>query len=162
MPALNRPGLTRTLRWLKAGVASRLVVHRLEHLASSMAELRIVLGWFVRTGVPLTALDVAIDSDTPSGQARVRAILAGREGSPDRRHSIGDRRPELSAGVRELGRDELTRRIREMREGGMTLQAIADRLNEERVPTPKGGREWRRSSVHSVLGYRQPRAGARG
>src|SRR5205085_7862452 len=28
VPALNRPGLTRTLRWLKAGVASRLVVHR--------------------------------------------------------------------------------------------------------------------------------------
>jgi hypothetical protein len=47
-----------------------------------------------------------------------------------------------------------------MRDGGMTLQAIADRLNEERVPTARGGSEWRRSSVNSLLGYRRPQATA--
>ncbi len=40
----------------------------------------------------------------------------------------------------------------------MTLQAIADRLNEEGVPTVRGGAEWRPSSVRSGLGYkRRPR-----
>ena len=30
-----------------------------------------------------------------------------------------------------------------MRARGLTLQAIADRLNEEGVPTLRGGKEWR-------------------
>jgi hypothetical protein len=46
-----------------------------------------------------------------------------------------------------------------MREEGMTLQAIADRLNEEGVPTVRGGAKWRHSSVQTAAGYvRRPRA----
>jgi hypothetical protein len=44
-----------------------------------------------------------------------------------------------------------------MRSAGMTLQAIADRLNQEGVPTLRGGREWRPSSVQVAAGYRRPR-----
>ena len=44
---------------------------------------------------------------------------------------------------------------------GMTLQAIADALNDEGVPTLRGGAKWRPSSVHSATGYRRP-ASARG
>ena len=48
-----------------------------------------------------------------------------------------------------------------MRAQGMTLQAIADRLNEEGVPTVRGGAEWRPSSVRSGLGYkRRPPVGS--
>ena len=40
----------------------------------------------------------------------------------------------------------------------MTLQAIADRLNEEGVPTVRGGAEWRPSSIQAAAGYkRRPR-----
>ena len=49
-----------------------------------------------------------------------------------------------------------------MREQGMTLQAIADVLNEEGVPTLRGGAMWRPSSVQRATGYRRPSAGARG
>ena len=42
-----------------------------------------------------------------------------------------------------------------MRADGMTLQAIADTLNEERVPTPRGGLKWRPSSVQSAAGYKR-------
>jgi hypothetical protein len=39
------------------------------------------------------------------------------------------------------------------------LQAIADRLNEEGVPTVRGGAKWRHSSVQTAAGYvRRPRA----
>jgi hypothetical protein len=38
----------------------------------------------------------------------------------------------------------------------MTLQAIADRLNEEGVPTLRGGEKWRPSSVQAAVGYRRP------
>ncbi len=35
----------------------------------------------------------------------------------------------------------------------MTLQAIADRLNREGVPTLRGGAEWRPSSVQATIGH---------
>ena len=51
---------------------------------------------------------------------------------------------------------ELHARIARMREEGMTLQAIADVLNEEGVPTLRGGAKWRPSSVQRAAGYRRP------
>jgi len=50
----------------------------------------------------------------------------------------------------------LKQRIASMREEGMTLQAIADVLNSEGVPTLRGGAQWRPSSVQSAAGYRRP------
>ena len=38
---------------------------------------------------------------------------------------------------------------------GLTLQAIADALNEEGVPTPRGGAKWRPSSVQTAAGYKR-------
>jgi hypothetical protein len=52
---------------------------------------------------------------------------------------------------------ELKDYIVALRSAGMTLQAIADRLNEEGTPTVRGGREWRPSSVQVAAGYRRPR-----
>ena len=43
-----------------------------------------------------------------------------------------------------------------MRGANMTLQAIADQLNAEGVPTLRGGAMWRPSSVQAALGYRRP------
>jgi hypothetical protein len=40
----------------------------------------------------------------------------------------------------------------------MTLQAIADELNRDGVPTLRGGAMWRPSSVQAALGYRRPGA----
>jgi hypothetical protein len=42
-----------------------------------------------------------------------------------------------------------------MRAEGMTLQAIADVLNDERVPTQRGGTKWRPSSVQTAAGYKR-------
>ena len=42
-------------------------------------------------------------------------------------------------------------RIRDLRGQGMTLQAICDTLNADGVPTPRGGAEWRPTSLRSVL-----------
>ena len=50
----------------------------------------------------------------------------------------------------------LKERIVTMRTSGMTLQAIADVLNAEGVPTLRGGAKWRPSSVQSAAGYRRP------
>jgi len=50
----------------------------------------------------------------------------------------------------------LKKHIQAMRSAGMTLKAIADRLNAEGVPTLRGGSEWRPSSVQVAAGYRRP------
>jgi hypothetical protein len=43
-----------------------------------------------------------------------------------------------------------------MRRAGMTLQAIADQLNQQNTPTLRGGREWRPSSVQAAAGLPPP------
>jgi hypothetical protein len=53
-------------------------------------------------------------------------------------------------------RPALVERIIAMRASNMTLQAIADQLNAEGVPTLRGGAMWRPSSVQAALGYRRP------
>jgi hypothetical protein len=45
----------------------------------------------------------------------------------------------------------LAKRIRNEREKGATLREIAERLNEEGVPTARGGKKWRPSSLEAVL-----------
>ncbi len=53
----------------------------------------------------------------------------------------------------------LQQRIAAMRESGMTLQAIADTLNGEGIPTVRGGARWRPSSVQTAAGYKRPAPG---
>jgi Recombinase len=43
-----------------------------------------------------------------------------------------------------------------MRADGKSLQAIADELNAQRVPTLRGGAHWRPSSVQAATGYKRP------
>jgi DNA invertase Pin-like site-specific DNA recombinase len=76
------------------------------------------------------------------------------------RKRIGERTKEALAvrkaeGV-QLGRPastspQLAKGIVRMRKRGMTLQAIRDTLNAEGVPTARGGREWRPTSLRAVL-----------
>ena len=86
-----------------------------------------------------------------SGLEREKLEGQGRKGldtGPGKRRSSG--RPAVA------DRPTLRRRIAEMRTGGMTLQAIADTLNEEGVPTLRGGAQWRPSSVQAAAGYKRP------
>ncbi|MEK6327849.1 MAG: peptidoglycan-binding protein [Actinomycetota bacterium] len=73
------------------------------------------------------------------GEHTRKGLQAPRNGRPRGRPALADD-------------PELVERISQMRAQGMTLQAIADRLNEEGVPTVRGGVEWRPSSVRGGLG----------
>lgn len=53
-------------------------------------------------------------------------------------------------------RPELRERITGMRASGMTMQAIADALNADGVPTARGAGTWRVSAVQTALGYKRP------
>jgi DNA invertase Pin-like site-specific DNA recombinase len=160
---LERPGLTYALRQIADGHARGLIVSDLRRLSRSIIDLGALMEWFKDADAALIAIDLGIDTSTPAGRelAATLITLGGWE-----RERIARRTKTGLAEVRAQGhptsrpavadRPELTQRITAMRTTGMTLQAIADQLNNEHVPTLRGGTKWRPSSVQAALGYRRP------
>ena len=162
--ALARPGLSYALRRIAAGEAVGLVVAELSRLSRSVADLGRILDRLRARNVRLVAAAERIDTAAEDGRFAVDLLIevAGWE-----RRRLSERTRTGLRAARDQGRPvgrpavkddpTLTRRIVEMRRAGMTLQAIADRLNEEGVPTLRGGIKWRHSSVQAAAGYRRPR-----
>jgi hypothetical protein len=146
-------GLQPALAAIAAGQANTLFVPRLAYVASSLGELLRLLQWLDEAGSSLVAADIDLDTAKHSGRRAISLLQEidrwGREG--DHR-----RRPRGRPGLRS-GAPELAERIAALHHDGLSLRAIADRLNAEGVPTPRGGSSWRPSSVQSALGYRRPR-----
>lgn len=151
-------GLAGALEPIAAGQAGTLFVHRLGLVASSLSELIRLLDWLEQAGADLVAADVGLDTATPPGRRMVALLREidrwGRE--PER-----PRRPRGRPGLA-VAAPQVAERIAGLRERGLSLRAIADALNADGVPTPRGGARWRPSSVQSALGYRRPRASTLG
>jgi DNA invertase Pin-like site-specific DNA recombinase len=160
---LRRPGLTYALDRLAARDASCLVVASLERLTRTAANLGALLGWLTECDARLVVIDLDLDTGTEEGQLGAKALAT--VGGLERRKLEERTRKGLEAArdVRRSGRPavsdrpSLKQRIADMRAQGMTLQAIADTLNSEGVPTLRGGAEWRPSSVQAAAGYKRPR-----
>jgi hypothetical protein len=152
-------GLAGALEPIAAGHAGTLFVHRLSAVAGSFGELIRLLDWLDAVGADLVAADVGLDTATAQGR-RMVALLREID-SWGRRHDDPARRPRGRPGLASDA-PHVAERIAELRERGLSLQAIADALNAEGVPTPRGGARWRPSSVQSALGYRRPRPPAPG
>jgi DNA invertase Pin-like site-specific DNA recombinase len=160
----DRPGLAYALEQIAAGKASCLLVAELERLSRSVTDLGTLLDWFEQGNSRLVAADMGLDTATPSGRfaSRVLVSVSGWE-----RERLSERTRKGLEAARARGvatgrpavadRPALRERITEMRAEGMTLQAIADTLNEEGVPTLRGGTKWRPSSVQSAAGYKRRR-----
>src|ERR671915_1216816 len=161
--ALDRAGLSYLIERIAAGDASCLVVTGLDRLSRSVAELGTIVQWLEKNGVRLVAVDLDLDTANPAGRATAHALasVAGWE-----RERLSERTRKGLAAARSKRRassggsaagdwPDIRKRIAAMRADGMTLQAIADVLNREGVPTPRGGAEWRPSSVQTAAGYRR-------
>jgi DNA invertase Pin-like site-specific DNA recombinase len=154
---LRRAGIQEALRLLHNGEADALVVAKLDRLSRSLLDFAGLMERSRREGWKLVALDLGVDTSTPSGEmmANVLASFAQFE-----RRLIGQRtaealRAKQAAGVR-LGRpstlpDEVRERIGEARSAGATYAAIADALNRDGIPTAHGAARWRPSTVAWVL-----------
>jgi DNA invertase Pin-like site-specific DNA recombinase len=154
---LRRPGVRAALEELERGRANALVVAKLDRLSRSMLDFTAVMAKAQKQGWALVALDCAVDTTTPAGEAMAHVLATFAQFE---RRLIGQRTREALAVKRKerirLGRPQsispkLARRIRTMRSRGMTLQAISDKLNAEGVPTPRGGSTWRPTSLRAVL-----------
>jgi DNA invertase Pin-like site-specific DNA recombinase len=165
----QRPSLAWALEQLAERRAEALVVGRLRDLSANVANLPPLLTWFNEEHRTLIALDLHLDTSTEAGRLAAEAI-AGVGGWEHDRISERTRRGLEAARSRGTAQGrtsvadipELQERIAAMREEGMTLQAIADELNAEGVPTLRGGAMWRPSSVQRATGYRRPSSGGRG
>jgi hypothetical protein len=156
-------GLAGALEPIAAGQAGTLFVHRLESVAGSFGELIRLLDWLAEAGADLVAADVGLDTATAQGRRMVALLREidrwGR--APERPGPHPKKRPRGRPGLA-AGAPHVAERIAELRERGLSLQAIADALNAEGIPTPRGGAQWRPSSVQSAVGYRRPRPPAPG
>jgi Resolvase, N terminal domain/Recombinase len=179
----GQPGLQDVLDRIDSGEASCLIVSDLECLTRRTARLEKVLDRLDRDKTRLVALDVGLDSASETGRLAVTPLVVTPPAEPepepappeweqppatvteiDRRRPSERPRPRRAAPRRTLGTTDgpardwetIRARIQSMRADGMTLQAIADTLNEEGVPTLRGGAKWRPSSVQTATGYRRP------
>jgi DNA invertase Pin-like site-specific DNA recombinase len=160
--ASSRPGLAHALEEVGEGRAAGLVVARLRDLTDSVAELGPLLQWFADSEAFVIALDYRLDTASAPGGLAARALVEISEW--ERGRINGRTRAGLDAARRAAVRDDpqLSARIKDMRRDGLSLQAIADVLNEEGVPTLRGGSQWRPSSVQAATGYKRPAARHRG
>ena len=154
---LRRPALAGALEDLTAGRAGVLVVAKLDRLSRSALDFLGLMARAAAEGWKIIALDLDVDMTTPQGEfmATVMAGFATFE-----RRLISQRTRDAMAVRRAQGRPisrptvppDVAARIVAMREEGMTLQAIADVLNDDGVPTARGAPRWRHTAIRSALG----------
>jgi DNA invertase Pin-like site-specific DNA recombinase len=154
----GRPGLLAALAAVEEeGAASAVVVSKLDRLSRSLLDFASLMVRSQRKGWALVALDLGVDTTTPSGEmmANVLAVFAQFE-----RRLIGQRTRDALAvkraqGVR-LGRPQkvtaaVVAEARALRLNGAAFAAIAADLNERGIPTAHGGRAWHPATVRAVL-----------
>jgi DNA invertase Pin-like site-specific DNA recombinase len=161
---MDRPGLLYALDRIGEGEASCLVVSELERLSRSAADLGRIVDWIDERDGRLVALDLRLDTGSAQGRLAARTLIAVGEWE-SRRIAEQTKKGLAAAQARRATSGHpavedmapLKKRIVAMRQAGMTLQAIADQLNAEGIPTLRGGAEWRPSSVQAAAGYRRPK-----
>ena len=152
----KRPALAIALVMLRRGEADALVVSKLDRLTRSVSAIGPLVKRAEREGWKLVILDADVDMSTAGGMlvANVlgsvaeweRAVIAERT-----RAALATRKAK---GMR-LGRpvilaSSVRSRVAELREAGLSMQAVADTLNSDRTPTARGG-TWHPSTVRGVL-----------
>lgn len=168
---LDRPELARALEALpRHGV---LVALKLDRLTRSVADLAPLAERIAAKGADWVAVAENYDTSTATGRLMLRMVL---ELSQWEREIIAERtvaalqakRSRLERlGTTPLGfrtdaegrvtadpeGQETVARARELRQAGLTLQSIADRLHHEGRRTGRGGR-WRTETVRRLLAVR--------
>jgi DNA invertase Pin-like site-specific DNA recombinase len=143
---------------IAAGEVDGLVVSELSRVTHSVPELGEVLEWMSHQRARFVAAAAGVDTAEDAGRLTVQAII---QVSRSERRRLVERTQRGMRAARRKGPasvsdyPELRERIARMRAGGMTLQAIADELNGDGIPTVRGGAKWRPSSVQAATGYQR-------
>jgi DNA invertase Pin-like site-specific DNA recombinase len=153
---LKRPGIRAALEAMRSGEADALVIAKLDRLSRSMLDFAGLMAKAQKQSWGIVALDVNVDTTTPSGEAMANVMAAFAQFE---RRLIGQRTREALAKKREagvrLGRPRsiprhVEARVRTLNAEGLSVRAIAAKLDAEGVTPPRGGR-WQPSTLHRVL-----------
>jgi DNA invertase Pin-like site-specific DNA recombinase len=153
----KRPELLALLERLDRGELQALVVTKVDRLARSVGDVAHLAQRAEANGWALVVLDLGLDTSTPAGRFVLQTMANVAELE---RALISQRTREAMAVVRKRGKRlgrpvQLAQAVRERivanRAEGATLQAIADQLTAEGVPTARGGARWYPSTVRKVL-----------
>jgi resolvase-like protein len=127
-------GLEWAVRRTSDGEEKELVVAELSGVSTSVTDLSDLLEWFFRSEARRVTSTSGLDTAEQGGRLVASAFID----------------------VSSWQRERLSGRIAWMRAEGMTLDMIADRLNEEGVPTNSGEARWQPSSVQAATADRGP------
>lgn len=155
--SLNRPGLLSALVRLDAGEADYLLAVRLDRISRSVADFAGLLDRSARKGWGLVMLSPNLDTTDAAGRFTANVLASAAQYEREliaarTREGMAQRKAE---GVK-LGRPRtmppaVVARIATERAAGRSLQAIADGLTADGVPTAQGGARWYASTVKGVL-----------
>jgi DNA invertase Pin-like site-specific DNA recombinase len=161
--SLARPHLLGALKRLAAGEAGAIIVKDLERLTRDVGDLARLLDWFDEAGATLVIVDFPpMDPLSPEGRQYAQTSMTWLQNERQRnaaRTSQALRSKQSRGGI--IGRPpvppDVAQRIRTMfHEQRMSTPAICTQLNDERVPTARGGTCWRPSALQTVLDYKRP------
>lgn len=153
---LDRPGITEALRLLAKREVSALVVAKQDRVSRSVLDFAQLIELAHKQRWALVMLDTGVDTTTPGGEFMAHVVAATAQYE---RRLIGQRTRDAMAEARARGTrisrwttdPGVVERIRSERAGGASYAAIAAGLNTDGVPTPGGGREWRKNGVARIL-----------
>lgn len=158
---MKRDGLNAALTIVREGRAGGIVVSKLDRLSRSLLDFANLMEEASRGGWTIVALDLGLDTSTPSGRmmANILAVFAQFE-----RDVIGQRTKDGLAEKKAMG--VILGRPRAMDEATVDLIVatygvwgsfvkVAELLNDRGIPTAQGGTKWWPSTVRNVvLNYR--------
>lgn len=166
-PLARRAGGRELLRRLDAGEAEAVVVVRLDRLFRDALD---GLQFFARSRAVVHSVAERIDTGSPAGRLQLTILLATAQYERD---IAAARATENTRGLRAAGRvygstpygcvavagqlyrDPATWAQRELicewRANGLPLQAIRERLREDRVQAPGGGTWWSKSTLSNLI-----------
>ena len=172
-PLSSRPGGARVLEMVKRGEVGAVVALKLDRLFRNAADCLEVTAAWDRCGAALHLVDLggqAIDTSSAMGRFFL-CVMAGaaemergliRERTRmgmDHKRSKGERLGQVPYGYRpaadgvalepEPDEQQVIGMIKSLRAGGLTLQAITDRLNADQVPAR--GQRWHATTIGRVI-----------
>lgn len=161
----GRPALTSALKRLDAGEAQALFVTRIDRLARSTKDFLNVIDRANANGWRLVMLDLNLDTASYQGRFVVtimsalaemeRGIIAERQKDVHK-----DRRARGIVWGKDMGPmnktpDDVKSLVISLRSSGFSYQKIADRLNQQEIPT-QNQRKWYPTTVKNLLESAQP------
>jgi DNA invertase Pin-like site-specific DNA recombinase len=163
-------GLRSAMDEIEAGRASALVLDRLERISFFTYDVFRLVRWHLDHSAALVAIYDGLDTTRGGGLEILNAFVWGADwerrmagarigAGRARRRKAAKRtgRPFPEYAGRIADRPKLLRYIHQLHDEGLSLPAIAQRLDNEGVPTARGGRYWWPSTVASALRYPRPR-----